>query len=235
MSLFVLSGEFSWSFNWKWFLCFFILPILFLFCEFRRKDIYCGLGGLFIVGASLCSLCGFNIFGAGAIFSVDGCLPPLPSVYIHHYPLDGSVQMWWLVPSSCICGSGGHSHMLSELIMGVDIALNNSWSPKAQQCPPECNCSSRLLLNKGLAGVTSDTSWSLCRQYLATWEQRKRLQWWALPLPFHIPQTIRPHVRSYQVPAPSGYFHTVLCQGLISESWATSTQLPPNGSMIFSG
>lgn len=42
-------------------------------------------------------------------------------------------------------------------------------------------------------------------------------------------------MRSYQAPAPSGYFHTILCQGLISESWATSTQLPPNGPMIFSG
>ena len=68
--------------------------------------------------------------------------------------------MWRLVPSSWVHGSGGHSHMPLELIMGVDIALDHSCSPRAQQCPLECNCSSRLLLNKGLAGVTGDTSWS---------------------------------------------------------------------------
>ena len=31
--------------------------------------------------------------------------------------------MWRLVPSSWVHGSGGHSHMPLELIMGVDIAL----------------------------------------------------------------------------------------------------------------
>ena len=60
------------------------------------------------------------------------------------------------------------------------------------------------------------------------------MQPWHPPFPIWN-QSVVPQVRSYQAPAPSGYFHTILCQGLISESWATSTQLPPNGPMIFSG
>ena len=38
VSLFILSGEFSWSFNWEWFLCFFTVLIFLLLCEFRRKN-----------------------------------------------------------------------------------------------------------------------------------------------------------------------------------------------------
>ena len=38
VSLFVLSGDFTWSFNWKWFICFFILLIFFLSYEFRRNS-----------------------------------------------------------------------------------------------------------------------------------------------------------------------------------------------------
>ena len=47
VSLFIPSGEFSCSFNWEWFLSFYILLIVFLFCEFRENH-YCGLRGLFI-------------------------------------------------------------------------------------------------------------------------------------------------------------------------------------------
>ena len=45
--MFAPSGEFSCSFNWEWFLIFFILFIFFLFCEFRENN-YCSLRGLFI-------------------------------------------------------------------------------------------------------------------------------------------------------------------------------------------
>ena len=37
VSLFTPSGEFSYSFNWEWFLCFIFL-IFFLFCEFREDS-----------------------------------------------------------------------------------------------------------------------------------------------------------------------------------------------------
>ena len=49
VSLFVLSGELSWSFNWEWFLSFILRN--FLSQTYRREIIYCGLGGLFICGS----------------------------------------------------------------------------------------------------------------------------------------------------------------------------------------
>uniref|UniRef100_A0A4X1UK17 Uncharacterized protein n=1 Tax=Sus scrofa TaxID=9823 RepID=A0A4X1UK17_PIG len=39
VSLLSALGEFSCSFNWEWFLCFFILFVFFLSCEFREAKL----------------------------------------------------------------------------------------------------------------------------------------------------------------------------------------------------
>lgn len=58
-----------------------VVPLLFYFIyisltlNLGETVIYCGFVELFFsVGASLCSLCEFNIFGARAVFSMDACL-----------------------------------------------------------------------------------------------------------------------------------------------------------------
>ena len=47
VSLFAPSGEFSFFFNWEWFLNFFILLIVFFFKEFREKN-FSSLGRFFL-------------------------------------------------------------------------------------------------------------------------------------------------------------------------------------------
>ena len=64
VSLFVLSGDFSCSFNWEWYLCFFILLIFLWLYEFT----YCVLEG---VGVSLCNLHESYIFGVKTVSSMD--------------------------------------------------------------------------------------------------------------------------------------------------------------------
>lgn len=54
ISLFILSGELLWSFNWECFLCIFILLIFLLLCEFRSND--------------------YPLWSYMAIFMRDGCV-----------------------------------------------------------------------------------------------------------------------------------------------------------------
>ena len=61
LSLFAPSGEFSCSFIWEWFLCYFILLIFFLFCEFRENS-YLVLKGYLDIEAFLASLWGLTGF-----------------------------------------------------------------------------------------------------------------------------------------------------------------------------
>lgn len=58
---FISLGEFSWSFNWEWFLYFFILLVLSYFVSLGEKIIYYSLGRLYTYG-SMRSLCGFTFF-----------------------------------------------------------------------------------------------------------------------------------------------------------------------------
>ena len=74
VSLFAPSVEFSCSFNWEWFLSFFILLIFFLFCEFRKNN-YHSLGGLFIRKSAPGWFCEGLLFVCGmrAVFGLDAC------------------------------------------------------------------------------------------------------------------------------------------------------------------
>ena len=63
------------------------------------------LDGYLYVGLSLCSLCGFNIFGVRAVFSMDACRL-FPQHMLVVFPLIGGVQMQWLVPSLGVLSSG---------------------------------------------------------------------------------------------------------------------------------
>ena len=66
--------------------------------------------GYLYVGASLCSLCGFNIFGARAVYSVDAyCL--FPQCVLAVIPLIGGVQMGWLVTGPGVLGGDGSSRV----------------------------------------------------------------------------------------------------------------------------
>ena len=54
---------------------------------------YCILEGYLYEGASLCSLCGFNIFGTRAAFSLYACCL-FPQLVLANFPLLGNVQCW---------------------------------------------------------------------------------------------------------------------------------------------
>ena len=92
--MFVPSGELFCSFNWEWFLSFFILFMFFLFCEFRGNH-YCSLGGLFIctstpghvLSLSLSRYIYIYIYMHEGCFWF-GCLLSLSSVCASYYPLD---------------------------------------------------------------------------------------------------------------------------------------------------
>lgn len=78
-------------------LFFFFLTFL-LFCIFRSKVTYHGLGGLSYVRASNYSLCRFNIFGVGAVSNMDACLL-FPQYVPAIIPVIGAVQMQWPMPT----------------------------------------------------------------------------------------------------------------------------------------
>ena len=83
------------------------------------------------VRVPLCSLCGFNIFGARAVFSMDACRL-FPQGVLIIIPLIGSVQMWQLVPSPGVLNSSGGSGASPEHMMEVAVAPNHSWSLRGQ-------------------------------------------------------------------------------------------------------
>lgn len=113
---FLLSEKFSWSFNYEWPVCFFILLTFPLLCEFKRKKISCGFGGLFFyMGASLCILGGFNIFGARAVF-LYGFLPYVSSVCPWWgCPWCGVVTGYWVKPLLCFVVVRALSGVVSAL------------------------------------------------------------------------------------------------------------------------
>ena len=87
------------------------------------------LEGYLYVGVSLCNLCGFNIFGASAVFSMDACCL-FPQCVLVVLPLIRGVQVWWLVPGPGVLGSGGSSGAPPEHMMGTEVvADDHSWGP----------------------------------------------------------------------------------------------------------
>ena len=86
--LFAPSGEFYCSFNWEYFLCFFILLIFFLLCEFKGSS----LGGLFICRSFPKLVWDYYIFGMKAAFDLDVCIS---SVSAGSYPLDSGCAGGW--------------------------------------------------------------------------------------------------------------------------------------------
>ena len=95
------------------------------------------------VGVSLCTLCGFNTFGARAVFSTDAC-HLFPQHVLAVIPLIEGVQMQWPMPGPGVLGGGSSSRVPPEHMRGAEAAHNCSWS-------------------LGGVGVYRDCSRSLCR------------------------------------------------------------------------
>ena len=85
------------------------------------------LEGYLYVGVSLCSLCGFNIFGARAVLSMDACCL-FPQCVLAVIPLIGGVRMRWLVPGRGVLAGGGGSCTPPEHMMGAEVPHDDSWS-----------------------------------------------------------------------------------------------------------
>ena len=113
VSLFILSGEFSRSYNWEWFPCFFILLMFLLPSEFMKSSyLLWSWKGHLPVGALLCGLCGFSIFLVQGLFSV--WMPVASSQPVL------ATMMPQLVPGPGALRGSGCSHVPPEHTVGVD-------------------------------------------------------------------------------------------------------------------
>ena len=96
--------------------------------------IYYDFLGLFTSGrVSLCSLAGFSIliFGVMVVFSIDA-YSLFPQHVLVIIPLNGGVQIGWLIPNPGVLGSSGSSGAPLEHVMGAEVAHNHSWSLDGQ-------------------------------------------------------------------------------------------------------
>ena len=90
------SGEFSWSFNWEWFLCFFILLVFLLPCELRRNNFLLESWRAFYTQEHPCIACVVLIifFWHGGSYWF-GCLLSLSSACAGRYPLGRGCAGSW--------------------------------------------------------------------------------------------------------------------------------------------
>ena len=89
------------------------------FVSLGETTIHCGLGGSFICESILCSLCGFNIFGARAAFSMDVCHLFPQSVLVIIF--DSGLQMRGFVPSPGVLEGSSNSSGPPGHTMGVEV------------------------------------------------------------------------------------------------------------------
>ena len=89
------------------------------FVSLGETTINCGLGGSFICGSILCSLCGFNIFGSRAAFSMDACHLFPQSVLVIIF--DTGLQMRGFMPSPGVLVSSSNSGGPPGHMVGVEV------------------------------------------------------------------------------------------------------------------
>ena len=90
------------------------------------------LEGDLYVGASLCSLCGFNIFGARAVISIDAC-HLFPQCVLIVMPLIKAVQIWQLVLDPGVLGVRDGSGTPPEHKMASEAGRDHSWRPRGRR------------------------------------------------------------------------------------------------------
>ena len=212
VSLFILSGEFSWSYNWEWFPCFFILLIFLLLSEFMKSSYLLWSGRAICLWEQSCVACvGLVFFWRKDCFQY-GCLSPLLSLCCPSW-----CRSWCLglelseavAPHMCPQNTQWEwTHKHSWSLQGLWrqlVAAPRVWDWWSGQLKTTPEAQGQQWGGGGSGPHSCSAAWELL--------QGKRLQRWVPPLPSQwcpasdAAQASFSEVQLHRMPASSACFH----------------------------